>query len=294
MIDAVAKTFQGDCGLVASPALFPDIRVEIRGDSSQSKADCSERVQKFLAEFQVEPELIKKAISRVVLSKRMSLENPAGDMIEAENIIKIALANIYDVQTVMHGLMTVDLNAFETSTVESMNQWLLSNALSNSLVLRRLVFCEGDAKRAAVSKSGIPYSNIIAPQSFNISLPRLGSGTGRLLQHVVIVGADDRPEYAELNSAMSQKYCGRERSISLDPGRDVVRVRVRCLTQIEQNNDTWVVMFCDPRDCSSPDLAEKVAAAVAADPDTIGLARSAARHDQQRGPYLVSVLDSGR
>lgn len=289
LMDAITKRFRGKCGVVASASLFPDIRVSINSDGSDLRQSCSDQVKTFLSDFHIKPEQIEKASSTIALSKQLSLDNPAGVMIEAENILNGALTQIYDDRSPMHALALVDADRSRVSVADQMTSWLREQRMDHSLELLALVKCGADNRGLFDHSISMPYSGLVEPQSLTVSLPIPSSGKPRLLKSVVIVGAYVHGENTKLQSAATDKYCGGQSRPLVDLQANVLTVRILCLVEIVHNTDTWVVLFCDPKDCTSEVVAEKIATSIAADPDTIALARQAAEHDQQRGPYVVNI-----
>lgn len=288
-MDAVRRRFGGKCGVAASVSLFPDIRVSINGDGSNSQQSCSDQVKAFFSDLQIKPEEIEKASSAIVRSKQLSLDNPAGVMIEAEDILNRALTQIYDDRSLMHALAVVDVDLSRVSVADQMTSWLREQRMDRSLELLALVKCGADYRGVPDHRSSMPYSGLVEPQSLTVSLPVPRSGKPRLLRSVVIVGAYVHGETTKLKSAATDKYCGGESQPLVDLQANVSTARILCLVEIVHNKDTWVVLFCDPKDCTSEVVAEKIGASIATDPETIALARESARQGQQRGPYVVHV-----
>jgi hypothetical protein len=114
-----------------------------------------------------------------------------------------------------------------------------------------------------------------------------------ILSSLVILGGDVGPENSPLRSSATRKFCGQEQAFPFEADGKQFVARTRCWTEIIHNADTWVVVFCDPKDCSSTELAEKAALAIANDPFVLALAKENAQNGQPRGPYIIKIIDSG-
>jgi hypothetical protein len=244
--------------------------------------------------FTPSTDLIGKTASSLAAQKKADAINPAGYMSEAENILAEALRRIYEEGSVMHALVSLRAENFESISANALLQWLQSQRSDGNVVLVPLDICKSDEEISKARPSNeIPYSNIIPPQVLALPQPKLQSTQPRKLSHVVIVGGERRPVNAPLRSAATRKYCNRENAFSSAIENKSFVARTRCLAEVIRNNDTWVTLFCDPRDCPSEDMAEKVAITIANDVEIVEFGKANAANDQVRGPYQVKIMSIG-
>jgi hypothetical protein len=286
LIAEVASRSRGQCNIIASTSLFPDIRIALNRITTLDGLDtCSDIIKDILVGFTPSGEAVENIAASIASSKRFSIQHPAGFMTEANNVLNEALKYIYEETSVMHALVSVSPNEFDSISSNSFTLWLQNQRSNGRLELTSLVFCKSDEEVLSIRLSNreMPYSNIILPQTISLSsLSRL--------HYVVLVGGDFLPENAPLRSAATRKYCGHENTFSSDNSSFVARTR--CLTEIVHNTDTWVALFCDPNVCSSAEMAEKVATAIVNDPEVIALGKLNAQNNQIRGPYLIKLIRS--
>jgi hypothetical protein len=296
LIAEVASRSRGQCSIIASTSLFPDLRIGVQYDSSTADTDrCSGLVTDILAGFTPSQESVEKIASSIDGAKRFSASHPGGPMTEASNALNAALKYIYEKDSVMHALVSVDSSEFESTSSVSFIKWLGTQRSSDGMVLTPLVMCKSDEEISNANRADrtLPYSNIIAPQA--ISLPfREDEASPSRLHYVVLVGGDFQPENAVLRSAATKKYCRQKNTYPSGPADSSFVAQTRCLNEIIHNADTWVALFCDPKDCSSAELAKSVATTIANDPDIAALGRAFAQHAQPRGPYLVKLIGSDK
>jgi hypothetical protein len=282
--DEAVRRSQGQCNVSASISILPDIRVGIKGSS---EPHCSDVVRDILANFTPSVDSIDKISVSLAAQKKADVINPAGYMSEAENILTEALRHIYEKGSVMHALVSLGAEDFESISASSFVQWLQNQRSDGNVALAPLDICKSDEEisKARPSNGEMPYSNIIPPQALTVLQP----AQPRRLSHVVIVGGEPRPANTPLRSAATRKYCNRENTFSSEIENHSFVARTRCLVEVIRNNDTWVTLFCDPRDCASENMAEKVATTIANDADIIEFGKASAANDQVRGPYRVKI-----
>jgi hypothetical protein len=292
LIAEVASRSRGQCNIIASTSLFPDLRVGVQYNSSTENSDrCLGLVTDVLAGFTPSQESVEKIASSIAGAQRFSANHPGGYMTEANNALSAALKYIYEKDSVMHALVSVDSSEFESTSSSSFITWLRTQRSSDGIGLTPLVMCKSDEEISNADRvnGNMPYSDIIAPQA--ISLPfREDEASPSRLHYVVLVGGDFQPENAVLRSAATKKYCRQKNTYSSGPVDSSFVAQTRCLNEIIHNADTWVALFCDPKDCSSAELAKSVATTIANDPDVVALGRAFAKHAQPRGPYLVKLI----
>jgi hypothetical protein len=289
LFDEAASRSHRRCNIIASTSLFPNIRVVIHGSL---EPQCSETVRDILSSFTPSVELIDKIALSLAGEKKADAINSAGYMAEAENILNEALKHIYEEGSVMHALVSVRAGNFESISASSFVQWLQNQRSDGNMVLAPLDICKSDEEisKAHPSNGDMPYSNIIPPQALALTVPQ--PTQPRRLSHVVILGGKPRPVNTPLRSAATRKYCNRENTFLSAIENHSFVARTRCLVEVIRNTDTWVTLFCDPRDCPSEDMAEKVAATIANDAELVEFGKASAVNYQVRGPYIIKVMNT--
>ena len=283
LTDEVARQSRGRCSIIASTSLFPDLRVTPAYDETSASV-CADAIR---LNFKPKEELVSKIASSIASTRRAS---PAGHMTEAGNILRETLRHVYDAASPMHALVSVAPADLESMSAASFVEWFESKRANERTVLTPITYCESNEKKlnARPSNGGMPYSDIIQPQTVSVEMPndRLLKSGG--LSYAVLVGADSRPQNSPLRSDATEKYCNRENSFSTGSGNKFV-ARTNCLVEIVHNTDTWALIFCNPQACLSEDLAKTVALAIRDDPEVVSLGKASAVNDQSRGPYLVEL-----
>jgi hypothetical protein len=291
LIAESASRSRSECSVIASTSLFPNIRVGVR--SSLKLDDCVGLIHDIASEFTPSNELVERTASSIASAKKFAAKNPAGFMTEAGNILNKALKNIYEENSAMHALVSVGPNDFEFLSVSLFNDWLRNQRAKETMSLVPLVICESDQELANTrpSNGNMPYSNVLPPQTISLRVGKVASANPQRLSYLVIIGGDRRPENSPLRSTATREFCEREHTFRLEPDGKAFSARTHCLTEIIHNADTWVALFCDPKDCGSAELAEKVAMAVANDPLVLALTAENALNGQSQGPYIIKIVD---
>jgi hypothetical protein len=244
-----------------------------------------------LSDFTPSVDMVGQIASSIADHGKRTASSTDGDMLEAVAILDEVLKHIYEENSAMHALVSVGPEDFESISAELFITWLERERSNRSMALTSLVMCSSDEEisNARPSNGEMPYSNIIRPQTISLTMPKAKSLASRLLSRVVLVGGDFRPENSPLRSSATRKYCGHQSIFStVKPGISF-EARTHCLTDFVHNTDTWVLIFCDPESCTSDEVAEKVAAAIADDPEVVALGKESAQNGQARGPYLITV-----
>jgi hypothetical protein len=282
---------RGRCSFFASDNFFPNIRITARSyDASGSQ--CADIARDFLSGFTPDVKEVNYFASSIAEDKRRAIARPAGAVIEAETIQNEALKHIYAENSVMHALVSVGAGDFDAISASEFIAWLRNQRLAGGFRLTPLVMCKSDddISKARPSNGGMPYSNIIPPQSISPAIPKPQSAP-RKLSHAVMISVAFRPKYAPQQSAVERKYCYRENTFSSGLAGEPFAAWTQCLSHNVHNTDTWVTIFCNPKSCASAELAEKVAVAIANDSELVALGKVSALNGQARGPYLIRVED---
>lgn len=291
----------GQCSAVIGPDLFPDLRIYLtRNRSGRDKgADlsmCVYALQEALVKSRFDRQSITMAASAEARRKLQRISNPAGAgaIINANNILDIALAYIYESHTVMHALVSLGPEVYEALDVNDFVGWVQAQRSAVRLGLSPLAMCAPDTEqrssqvRAATGR--LPYSGIIPPAPLTLSVNADTPDMMRLLRHAVIVGNGPAIANSRFSTPATDKYCNQTRAFTIgrDSGSDVaIPVHIRCLRAVVHNNDGWTVFFCDPVDCTES-AAEEAMAAIASDNDVLDHAKDDEKK-HPRGPYLIKV-----
>jgi hypothetical protein len=99
----------------------------------------------------------------------------------------------------------------------------------------------------------------------------------------------------QIVSPATEKYCERQHPFdnSVTPSRTKM-VRIYCVRKTVNDLDTWIGLFCDPKDCTSKQEEETVATSIASDADVLTHAQGFKPNTHPRGPYLVEIDGPGR
>jgi hypothetical protein len=136
------------------------------------------------------------------------------------------------------------------------------------------------------------HSEIATPSVIRLPNEKTALVTSQTLRRLVVIGNADEPSNMQIVSPAIEKYCERQRPFlfenSVTPSRTKM-VRIYCIRKTVNDLDTWIGLFCDPKDCSSKQEEEAVAAAIARDIDVLMHAQGIRPDMRPRGPYLVEV-----
>jgi len=302
---ALKDQTRGLCNAVIAPARFPDLHAVLFMTDAPSATEtnrslCLRVLQDNLLESQPDEASVRKIASSKADGMLRAIASPGGLPTDvAHDILRNALRYIYDVDTVMHALVSVDHETFQSFDAFGFLVWLRNQQSAGTLRFISIPTLDrgcggnrrhGDLRGAHASK--LPYSAIMPPGAVKILMRRKGPALNRALRHVVVVGNDRGHANAPLLSPAADKFCNRERTFAIaeDSGTAVVAtVWIRCLAETFYAADSWVVFFCEPNDGISENAAEKIMKTIANDPDVLALAGSGTGNKQPRGPYVVNV-----
>jgi hypothetical protein len=295
----------GQCDARIDTSRFPDLHVYLivdrpSRDGSEVRLRCIRTLQGILLHWEPQERSIRKSAEEEARFRLNVIANPGASFSNASTILRAALAHIYQAGSVLHAMHSVGPEHFKSFDASLFQTWLYGQRSSGRIRLNAISLCppglDPQDARANLTPYKLPYSDIIPPGT--VRLPTKDSGLTRYLRRVVIVGHAailNAPDLPALTS-VRVKYCNRDHLFAAYGDAEsspAKRVRVRCLTSVGYERDSWTVFFCDPQDCTSEHQAETVVTAIAKDPDVWALAGSNAESGQPRGPYLIELETKG-
>jgi len=111
------------------------------------------------------------------------------------------------------------------------------------------------------------------------------------LRYAVVVGNPVEPPAGLLPLDRTEKYCSQYHTFTVedDASPFLLTVRPSCDPIFVFDLDAWIMILCDPHDCTSERFDRAVARAIAADPKIQDLARRSSNTGLPRGPYLIVI-----
>jgi hypothetical protein len=299
LADELRVATRGSCEAFINAALFPDLLAfMIINEPLGREADrikCTGAMQNVLSKSQPTLEIIKQTTLEEAWAERSWSEDPGHFTIEASDILKRSLQSIYAAKTIMQRLASVGAFDFESVDIASFQSWLQRQRAMATIEEHGIPRCSiGDlSEPLSKPEPESPLdSSVVPPQSMNLKISVGKEKRPRLLRHVVILGLNAPRSTvagmtAQIPAPVIEEYCNRQRTLTDENGRSVTAT-VRCL-RVVQLLKPWVVLFCDPTECSNDADARGVAIAIANDPDILALASENKENGQPKGPYLVNV-----
>jgi hypothetical protein len=286
------------CRASIFPAIFPDMVAFLAVDRSTGIAEedrslCRRELQQVLAESRPDTKSIKTSAQLAEILFGATYSGSTGIEFNETAVLMGALAQIYKAGTVMHTLISVGGRDFESIDPNALVDWIGRQRSAKGFGLTEIPACPSDIGPQTsfnADANVLPYSATIPAGSLTLSMNSHGESLPPALRHVVIVGQNSAAtSVAGLDTPVSvsalTKFCGRRFAV----GSNVdATVRVRCSTQIHYSKN-WVIFFCDPNDCRTTTLAERVARMIATDTDVTKLAAENIENGATKGPYLVRV-----
>jgi hypothetical protein len=218
------------------------------------------------------------------------ISNRSGAYVTASNIARYALRQIYAPNSLTYALLSVDPSEYFSFDITGFLDWLRRQQAEGGAVASKVSVCgpDVDSKDPRVDDPSkrLPVSSVTNPRSITLSTKNIGPIAIPALKHVVIIEVGDErlPNSAPSSSSTFDGYCDREHEFN-----GVGAVHIRCLKKLDVGLARWIVLFCDPSDCSTESAAEAVVAVVARDSTIVTNAKDSAVDGQPRGPYLIDV-----
>jgi hypothetical protein len=290
------------CNAVISASRFPDLRVILYlSESSQpneaNRSRCSSVLRDILHNLRPTETSVSESASSKAQWRSLIASSPSA----ISEVLPIVLTYIYDVDTVMHALISIDQKTFQSIEPSRFLEWLQTqrSAVGSIGLVPIRTDCEPKANGLVpggdTPAKRVPYSAAIAAGAVQITLRMDPPRSDGPLRHMVVASNDRAVPNAPIVSPATEKYCNRERDFAIDPSSaTTTTVRIRCWTQDFYETDAWTVFYCEPRDCVSERTAKAVTMAIAGDPDVLAFAKRDSEPRQSMGPYLVNIEVAGK
>ena len=256
---------------------------------------CLGALQDAISQPERDTSVIKKAASdEISLVQRWS-ESRGNFIVEADNILKQAMRSIFDYGTTMEALASVGALEFQEINDKIFEEWLRNQRVSFKIARIKFSKCNENSETLPDQEQiaeiyRFPNSSVIKPGVVNI---RAATRDKDAMLHKLVVIGLKTPSFlpgvtAAVHADVLTRYCNRERTFFDNSRNDEITVTVRCLRVVELTRP-WVVLFCDPKDCSTKESAEIIASAIAEDPAILAWVQANTENSQPIGPYLVNV-----
>lgn len=111
------------------------------------------------------------------------------------------------------------------------------------------------------------------------------------LRYAVVVGNPVEPPIGLLPSEAEKQYCWRDHTFTVEEGTRAfpLTVQPRCHPILLYDLDAWIIIYCDPKDCTSERAQQVVMTGIAQDTRILDYARRSSNTSVPRGPYLVII-----
>ena len=285
------------CDAILDASFFPGLSAYLMTETPRNvlsdRAMCLGALQDAIAQPERDALIIKKAATDEMSAVQRWSESRGNFVVEADNILKRAMRSIFDYGTTMEALASVGALEFQEIDDQSFEKWLQKQRASFKIARINFLKCNENSEALPDQEQiadiyRFPTSSAIKPGVINI---KAAQENGAMLHKLVVIGlkADSfLPGVTTIVQAdVLTGYCNRERTFNSSRSGEIT-VTVRCLRVVELVRP-WVVLFCDPKDCSTKETAESVATAIAEDPAILALVQANTEDSQPIGPYLVNV-----
>jgi hypothetical protein len=291
--DRLKADTRNQCSAVIANSLFPDLRLLLISDRSAvalgKQQDCVATLQTLLRR-PLEPQDIgdfRKAAAREAQRRLRTLSNPGNGVADATNIRDQGLIKLYEPQTVMHSLVSVDWRSFESADFDAFRAWATAQQSNNHLGLSPLQFCGPDVDPQSMPPR-LGRSALVPAGPVTIQRNNAGPAIARQLRHIVMVSEGPTIGFSRAEQSIAEKMFCNARQSSSDTNQpsneEGIFVTIRCQRSVIYH-EGWITFYCDPRDCINHELEEAVMRKIATAPAMMALAEKGAG-----GPYVVSLL----
>jgi hypothetical protein len=292
-----AKT-RDACDAILDASFFPGLSAYLMTETPHNvlsdRAACLGALQDAITQPELDALMIKKAATDEMSAAQRWSESRGNFIVEADNILKQAMRSIFDYGTTMEALASVGALEFLEIDNQGFEEWLQKQRASFKIARINFLKCNGNPEALPDQEQiadiyRFPTSSAIKPGAINI---KAGQQKDAMLHKLVVIGLKT-PSFLPGMTTVVQAdvltgYCNRERTFFDDSRSREITVTVRCLRVVELTRP-WVVLFCDPKDCSTKETAENIATAIAEDPAILALVQANMENSQPIGPYLVNV-----
>jgi hypothetical protein len=301
IMEEMSKKAGGLCGAIPMAYRLPDLRVFLIVNRTASQIDreksiCTHALEDILQRSQPNDELIRRVAKRnATLAKRLPASGDQPEADDAVTISEAALPLIYEKDSVLHALASVEWASFAAVDAADFRAWIQSQRLPEHPQIESISRClppRGELDTYTAAPGELPESRISPAGQISLSRSPGGSIPAGPLRYTVIVGDLVDPPDALIASEVTTKYCNREHTFPTtgdSSSYPAVTVRLRCSHFSVQYFELCSIIYCDPADCVSECVEKVVAAAVARDPEVLDFARRSSNTTTPRGPYLVAI-----
>lgn len=282
----------GQCAAIIELLPFPDLQVFLATNRSsqnldRDKARCVSVLNDALAVTSVTPESVTQAASVASFVMSAQRSDPQGGVIaDAGNILNAVLPLIYRKETVLHALVSVGSNEYQSLDVRDFKQWIGAQQFGRGVDLVPLSHCKDEGEKLG---SRLPNdSGVIDPTKLRLMRGRDGPAPSGQLRHLIIIGSADVPDNPERISLATDKYCDKNQTFEAN---DILGLRgysrIRCVRYAVYGLDSWIAFFCEG--CKSEADEAALIEIIANDPDITNHARGSKMNVAPRGPYRIVV-----
>lgn len=191
-------------------------------------------------------------------------------------------------------MISVGPISYSTVNATELRAWIQAQRSPERALLEELPHClppHGDL----VSSQDIPEaqsrSGILPPGEIHLSRGDNWLLPPGPLRYAVVIGNPSEPPIGLLPDEVEKKYCWRDHHFTVDNSTPPLSLtlRPRCHSILLADLDAWVLIYCDPADCTSENAQRAVAKAIAGDPEILDFVRRSSSAAMPRGPYLVII-----
>jgi hypothetical protein len=297
--ESLART-RGLCHAQFVPYGFPDARIAVIVDQTSSqitreKVFCAKVIQDIFQHFEPSDEQIRNAVeSRKSSSQPPHLLPREVESSPAEDAWHIGLTApglIYEKNSTLNALTSWRAISSMAVSATELRAWIEDQRAR--ALLEEMPHClppHGDLSSSDDVPEARSRSAILPPGDINLS-----RGDNRLppgpLRFAVVVGNPTEPPAGLLPPAAENSYCRRDHTFGVDDGSShfSLTIRPRCDPILLGDLDAWLLLYCDPKDCTSEAVEKMVMTSVARDPEIMDFARRSSNAATPRGPYFIII-----
>jgi hypothetical protein len=286
---------KANCRAFVAPTIYPDLWAYLSTNIPQEQAADQERCRGALGELANKELFEPKAAKRLALGEATLLEqmssHPLGPFMEADDILKRTLRQIYSEGSLLHSLSSIDAEYYRSLDPSDFLKWLGIQRALGKIEIAEIPSCQGPDGSDTVdtTEDALPPSKTVQPTTIQVIV----GSSDRVVRHALLVGLGPRSNLVTgLNlrdaNQVADKYCNRENSFRLGDGPIAGVFTTRCLREV-LSGTPWMVVFCDPAACTTDEEATTVIQAIAKDELVSELAKAAGSDQSPKGPYLINV-----
>jgi hypothetical protein len=283
------------CDAVFSEGYYPFIRAFMYkaksiDPSKNARAACVEVIKSVLNDVEVRSQLMRGAVRdiRQLRSSRAARADVALSfpLLVATDSIHEAIRRIYDDRSVIHALLSINADQYESIEPDDFRTWMQINR--NRGLIRLL--SEDPQMWPFLGTTEAEQMPFLPPMSTRkkpgalVEIKDLDAGA---IRAAVLVAVDSVPG-AKIRNAAVKKYC-REKwnEDAKDIASDLTQsVRTHCLFEDEFGREAWAALYFNADDGPDETLRNR-AKEIAADPIVVNLAARESADGEVGHPYVV-------